>query len=61
MPEKTEWKLGGQLLELTVPVEDPVSVIKAKIHEMTNMPPGKQKLNWEVSPKFCLYIFVLIN
>ena len=49
MPEKTEWRLGGQTIELTLPLEDPVSVIKAKLHEATNMPPGKQKLNWEVS------------
>ena len=49
MPDKSEWRLGGQIIELTLPLEDPVSVIKAKIHEITNMPPGKQKLNWEVS------------
>lgn len=48
MPDKAEWKLGGQVLDITLPLEDPVSVVKAKIHEITNMPPGKQKLNWEV-------------
>lgn len=34
-----------------------VSVIKAKIHESVGMPPGKQKLQLDVS--FC--IFLLMN
>jgi hypothetical protein len=49
MSEKPEWRLKGQLLTLTLPLSDTVSVIKAKIHEETGMPPGKQKLQWEVS------------
>jgi hypothetical protein len=48
MSEKPEWRLKGQLLTLTLPLSDTVSVIKAKIHEETGMPPGKQKLQWEV-------------
>lgn len=47
MSEKPEWRLKGQLLTLTLPLSDTVSVIKAKIHEETGMPPGKQKLQWE--------------
>uniref|UniRef100_H2YW42 Splicing factor 3A subunit 1 n=1 Tax=Ciona savignyi TaxID=51511 RepID=H2YW42_CIOSA len=43
-PEKTEWSLGGQTLTFTLPLTDEVSVIKAKIHEATGMPSGKQKL-----------------
>lgn len=60
MPDKAEWKLGGQTLEITVPLEDPVSVIKAKLHEVTNMPTGKQKLNWEVSASIFLFMFSFI-
>lgn len=48
IPDKKDWRVFGQTLDITLPLEDPVSVIKAKIHEATNMPPGKQKLNMEV-------------
>ncbi|KAJ9584629.1 hypothetical protein L9F63_021031, partial [Diploptera punctata] len=47
MSEKPEWRLKGQLLSLTLPLTDTVAVIKAKIHEDTGMPPGKQKLQCE--------------
>lgn len=47
MSEKPEWRLKGQLLTLTLPLTDTVAVIKAKIHEDTGMPPGKQKLQCE--------------
>ncbi|PSN58439.1 Splicing factor 3A subunit 1 [Blattella germanica] len=47
MSEKPEWRLKGQLLTLTLPLTDTVAVIKAKIHEETGMPPGKQKLHCE--------------
>ncbi|KAG8237922.1 hypothetical protein J437_LFUL017451 [Ladona fulva] len=47
MSEKPEWRLKGQLLTLTLPLTDTVSVIKAKVHEETGMPPGKQKLHLE--------------
>ncbi|XP_054265031.1 splicing factor 3A subunit 1 isoform X2 [Macrosteles quadrilineatus] len=47
MPDKAEWKLKGQMLTMTLPLRDSVSVIKAKIHEATSLPPGKQKLHWE--------------
>ncbi|XP_064080523.1 splicing factor 3A subunit 1-like [Macrobrachium nipponense] len=42
--DKPEWRLMGQTLSLTLPVTDPVSVVKAKLHEETGLPPGKQKL-----------------
>ncbi|KAH9526275.1 splicing factor 3a, subunit 1 [Dermatophagoides farinae] len=45
--EKTEWKLNGQVINLTLPYTDSLSVVKAKIHELTNLPPGKQKLQAE--------------
>jgi len=47
LPEKTEWKLQGQMLTFSLPLTDEVSVIKAKIHESTGMPAGKQKLQLE--------------
>ena len=45
--EKSEWRLNGQVINLTLPYTDSLSVVKAKIHELTNMPPGKQKLQYE--------------
>lgn len=45
--EKAEWRLNGQVINLTLPYTDTLSVVKAKIHELTNMPPGKQKLQYE--------------
>ncbi|XP_071528382.1 splicing factor 3A subunit 1 [Panulirus ornatus] len=42
--DKPEWRLAGQTLSLTLPLTDPVSVVKAKIHDETGLPPGKQKL-----------------
>ncbi|XP_056384640.1 splicing factor 3A subunit 1 [Hyla sarda] len=47
MQDKTEWKLGGQVLAFTLPLSDQVSVIKVKIHEATGMPAGKQKLQYD--------------
>lgn len=45
--DKPEWKLQGQMLTLTLPLTDTVSVLKAKLHEELGMPPGKQKLQYE--------------
>lgn len=45
--EKPEWKLNGQVINLTLPYTDSLSVVKAKIHELISMPPGKQKLQYE--------------
>ncbi|XP_063926123.1 splicing factor 3A subunit 1 [Zophobas morio] len=47
IPEKTEWKLTGQMLSLNVPLSESVSSIKAKIQEETNMAPAKQKLFYD--------------
>ncbi|XP_074593531.1 splicing factor 3a subunit 1 [Brevipalpus obovatus] len=44
--DKPEWRLHGQTLNLTLPLKDMVSVIKVKIHELTGLPPGKQKLQF---------------
>ncbi|KAK4319739.1 hypothetical protein Pmani_009394 [Petrolisthes manimaculis] len=42
--DKPEWRLSGQTLTLSLPLTDPVSVVKAKVHDQTGLPPGKQKL-----------------
>ena len=48
MTEKAEWKLNGQTLNITLQLSDTVATMKARIHEQTGMPPGKQKLQYEV-------------
>lgn len=53
--DKPEWKLRGQVLSLTLPLTDTVAVVKAKIHDETGMPPGKQKLQCEV--EFHTFVF----
>lgn len=44
MPEKSEWRLNGQMLNYTLPLNENVANIKAKIQDDTGMPPAKQKL-----------------
>ncbi|XP_045467739.1 splicing factor 3A subunit 1 [Harmonia axyridis] len=46
-PEKSEWKLNGQVMALTVPLSESVSNLKVKIQEETGMPPAKQKLFYD--------------
>ncbi|XP_012268449.2 splicing factor 3A subunit 1 [Athalia rosae] len=47
MTEKVEWKLTGQTLSITLQPSDTIATMKARIHEQTGMPPGKQKLQYE--------------
>ncbi|XP_015590323.1 splicing factor 3A subunit 1 [Cephus cinctus] len=47
MTEKAEWKLNGQTLNIILQPNDTVATMKARIHEQTGMPPGKQKLQYE--------------
>lgn len=49
LTDKPEWALNGQILNVTLPLQETVAVIKTKIHELTGMPPGKQKLQCDVS------------
>lgn len=49
LPEKTEWKLNGQMLTLTLPLSETISNLKAKLQDETNMAPAKQKLFYDVS------------
>lgn len=48
MTEKAEWKLNGQTLSITLQPSDTAATLKARIHEQTGIPPGKQKLRFEV-------------
>jgi len=45
--DKPEWRLNGQLINLTLTLRETVTAIKAKIHEETGMPPSKQKLQMD--------------
>lgn len=45
MAEKSDWRLNGQVINLSLPLEDAVSTLKAKVQEATGMPPAKQKLH----------------
>ncbi|CAH1099665.1 unnamed protein product [Psylliodes chrysocephalus] len=44
IPEKSEWRLTGQMMSWTFPLGESVANLKAKLQEETNMPPAKQKL-----------------
>lgn len=57
LTDKPEWTLNGQILNITLPLQETVSVIKTKIHELTGMPPGKQKLQCDV----CIQILTIIK
>jgi len=58
MTEKAEWKLNGQTLNITLQVSDTVATMKALIHEQIGMPPGKQKLQYEVMVVHRFFRFV---
>lgn len=45
--EKPEWKLNGQMMVISVPYITTVASVKSKIQEMTNVPPQKQKLQFD--------------
>lgn len=47
MEDKPEWKLNGQILTITLPLQETVTAIKTRIMEETDMPESKQKLSWE--------------
>merc|ERR1719309_46884 len=42
--DKPEWKLNGQTLTFTFPLQETIATVKAKINDEVGMPPGKQKL-----------------
>ncbi|CDW55098.1 Splicing factor 3A subunit 1 [Trichuris trichiura] len=47
VPDKPEWKLNGNTLNIQLSLTDQVSVLKSKIQEATGMPASKQKLSYE--------------
>ncbi|GLV44318.1 Splicing factor 3a subunit 1 [Carabus blaptoides fortunei] len=47
MPEKSEWRLNGQILTYTLPLNENVANIKTKIQDDTGMAPAKQKLFYD--------------
>ncbi|CAH1990541.1 unnamed protein product [Acanthoscelides obtectus] len=47
MPEKSEWKLTGQMMSFTLPLSETVANLKAKLQDETNMAPAKQKLFYD--------------
>lgn len=49
MPEKTEWRLNGQLLTYTLPLSESIASLKAKVQDDVGMQPAKQKLYYDVS------------
>lgn len=57
MPEKTEWKLSGQMMSLNVPLSESVASLKSKIQEETHMPQTKQKLFYDVGNLFNIITF----
>uniref|UniRef100_A0A915IFD6 Splicing factor 3A subunit 1 n=1 Tax=Romanomermis culicivorax TaxID=13658 RepID=A0A915IFD6_ROMCU len=44
VPDKPEWRLTGQTLTYPMNLRDPISALKTKLQESTNLPSGKQKL-----------------
>ncbi|XP_018321307.1 splicing factor 3A subunit 1 [Agrilus planipennis] len=47
MPEKSEWKLAGQVLSFTLALSESVANLKQKIQDDVGMPPAKQKLFYD--------------
>lgn len=48
MPEKSEWRLNGQMLSYTLPLTESITSLKAKIQDDVGMQPAKQKLYYDV-------------
>lgn len=45
--DKPEWRLNGQIIPITVVLNDTISTLKSKIQEETGLPPAKQKISYE--------------
>jgi len=58
--DKSEWRLNGQTFNVTLPLTDSVSVLKAKIFDDTGMQAGKQKLQLEVIYNILLFSFFCV-
>lgn len=58
--DKSEWKLNGQMIAITLPLTEPISTLKSKLQDETGMPPAKQKIFYEVI-YITIFIFTLIK
>lgn len=47
--DKSEWKLNGQMIAVTMGLSEPITNLKTKLQDETGMPPAKQKIFYEVS------------
>lgn len=47
--DKPEWRLNGQMVSLTLALNDSVNTLKQKLQDETGMPPAKQKISYDVS------------
>ncbi|KAH8306328.1 hypothetical protein KR018_007827 [Drosophila ironensis] len=45
--DKSEWKLNGQMIAVTLALAEPISNLKSKLQDETGMPPAKQKIFYE--------------
>ncbi|XP_017111447.1 splicing factor 3A subunit 1 [Drosophila elegans] len=45
--DKSEWKLNGQMIAVTMALSEPISNLKTKLQDETGMPPAKQKIFYE--------------
>lgn len=46
--DKSEWKLNGQMIAVTMALSEPIANLKTKLQDETGMPPAKQKIFYEV-------------
>jgi len=47
--DKSEWKLNGQMIAVTMALSEPITNLKTKLQDETGMPPAKQKIFYEVN------------
>ncbi|XP_055716949.1 splicing factor 3A subunit 1 [Phlebotomus papatasi] len=47
MTEKSEWRLNGQTVSITLALTDTIAAMKGKLQDETGMPPAKQKISYE--------------
>lgn len=45
--DKSEWKLNGQMIAVTMALSEPITNLKTKLQDETGMPPAKQKIFYE--------------
>lgn len=45
--DKPEWRLNGQIISITLSLNDTISTLKSKIQEETSLPLAKQKISYK--------------